>query len=68
MTEPMNQVNEIIQSSFKCVYQTATLRERKLIGRWLEERVDNKKESDELEELLYNIINCLKRGVFPDLL
>ena len=62
----MNQVNEIIQSSFEHVYQTAILRERKLIGRWIEEKVNNRREPGELEELLYNTINCLKRGVFPD--
>ena len=58
-------VNEIIQNSFENVYQTAILRERKLIGRWLEEQVNNS-EPEVLVELLYNTIRCLKRGVFPD--
>ena len=66
MAEPMDQVDEIIQSSFERVYLAATLRERKLIGRWLEEKVNNTKEPGELEESIYNMINCLKRGVFPD--
>jgi hypothetical protein len=49
MTEnPMSQVNEIIQSSFESVYRTATLRERKLIGYWLEEQVNIKREHEEL--------------------
>ena len=66
MTEPMSQVDEIIQSSLECVYQTAVIEERKLLGCWLEEKVNDDKEPEELEELLNNIINCLKRGVFPD--
>ena len=67
MTEnPMTRVNEIIQTSLESVYKTATLRERKLIGYWLEEQINNKREPEELVEFLYKTINCLKRGVFPD--
>ena len=67
MTEnPMSQVNEIIQSSLESVYKTATLRERKLIGYWLEDQINIKSDPEELGELLCNVINCLKRGVFPD--
>ena len=67
MTEdPMTRVNEIIQSSFESVYQTATRRERQLIGYWLEEQINNEREPEKLVESLYKIINCLKRGVFPD--
>ena len=64
--DPMTRVNEIIQSSFETVFQTATLRERQLIGYWLEEQINNRREPEELVESLYKIINCLKRGVFPD--
>ena len=67
MTEnSMSRVNEIIQDSLESVFYMATMRERKLIGYWLEEQINSNREPEELAELLDKMINCLKRGVFPD--
>jgi hypothetical protein len=43
-----------------------TRQERQLIGRWLEEQVESRTNSEELLKFLHNTIECLKRGVFPD--
>lgn len=59
------EAENIIKNSIKEAFLMGILEERKLMGKWLEHEASNKK-PEELVELLYSTIECLKRGVFPD--
>jgi hypothetical protein len=59
-------MREPVNNSPESYYRLGTRKERQLIGRWLEEQVEAKTESEELLKMLHNTIECLKRGVFPD--
>lgn len=58
-------IRELIEGSLEKAFLMGKLKERKLIGEWLEYEANNKT-PEELEKLLYDTIKCLKRGVFPD--
>ena len=58
-------LNEMIKNSIESAFLLGRRKERKLIGKWLEYAANNKT-PEELEELLNNAIECLKRDVFPD--
>jgi hypothetical protein len=59
-------MKEPVNNSPGAYYRMGTRQERQLIGRWLEEQVESRTNSEELLKLLHNTIECLKRGVFPD--
>ena len=65
MGESPNSLNEIFKNSVESAFLLGRQRERKLIGAWLEYQAYDKT-PEELAELLYNTIECLKRDVFPD--
>jgi hypothetical protein len=59
-------MREPVNNSPGAYYRLGTRKERQLIGRWLEEQVETKIDSEDLLKLLHSTIECLKRGVFPD--
>jgi hypothetical protein len=59
-------MKEPVNNSPGAYYRMGTRQERQLIGRWLEEQVESRTNSEELLKLLHTTIECLKRGVFPD--
>ena len=59
------EAEEIIKNSIEAAFLMGKREERQLMSKWLEHEANNKK-PEELAELLYSTIECLKRGVFPD--